>query len=547
MIRRQQQIAALVVMPAGSDAGFAPFADTTVLGHTIRRLSRCSGLDRIVVLHEAGQKPEIPNAAEAGPAVVLHEGSALFDASHEAVRSARKWAATSWRGGLAGATCYDELLTAKVMAEAIGAAGAEAGLIVGADWPLVDPALCEAVIARHLEAPEHHRLVFTQAPPGLAGCLITQGLLRELVEHGATIGMMLDYQPASPQPDPIGRDACVAIDHRVRNATMRVVFDHRRWRRPLTWLARHATPAQLLEWDAWRVVDRLQQTPQPLRPESTPSHYTVELNTQRAAAGPIVPQHHAALDRPQLTLDAAHRLFEQMTANGDGDVTVTLGGLGDALLHPRWAEFITAARRAGVAGVHIETDLLVENDALSPLLELPIDVVSVRINADTEQTYQRLMGVDGFDHVMRNMQWLLDHRRERTGRRGLPWIVPRMVKTAENVHELEPFFDRWMHFCGHAWIEAPSSGCGLMTDASVLDMSPPRRVACRQLHRRMTIHSDGRAALCDQDWRGDATIIGEATTLADAWRAISDVRLVHAAGDYEPTAMCGSCRQWHRP
>ncbi len=354
---------------------------------------------------------------------------------------------------------------------------------------------------------------------------------------------MLDYSVRAPQGDPIAKDLCVTIDPALRNALLRGTYDAPRWSGAIDVLAGSCVDDELVTMGASAAAARLLEI-HGERESATPQQVTVELNTVRGADGPIVPQHHVDLRREPLSLDRARGLFEQIAA--EPDAVVTLGGLGDALLHEQWAEMVDVAREAGVWGIHLESDLLVERKVLAQLSAAPVDMVSVRINADTAGTYERLMGCDALARVTDNVQYLLRHRAESGA--GLPWIVPRMVKTTDNVSELEAFFDRWTHFAQHAWVEGPQTGLGLIEDQSVLQMAPPRRVGCRQIQNRLTIHADGRAALCDQDWQcrgGDGE--GEGMDVGGAWGRLAAVRAAHREGRFEDLPLCAGCGQWHRP
>lgn len=517
MIRPAARIIALLPMTSNVKG--------THLSTTLDRLSRCKLLDRIVVIHSADRPlPAMPKSGRVGVHTV---DGPVDDTVHASRQIARAFSPTAWRGGLGGACCYDEVLAARAMVSALDAFEATAGLIVSPDWPAVDPALCDAVIERHLRQSEQMKLAFTQAPPGLAGCLVERDLMAELDRKQATIGSLLMYQPHLPQGDPIGKDPCVLIDPVVRGFMGRISVDAPRWRRLLDRLGgADLTARQIVE----KLAPHLDEASLPM-----PQQATLELTSARLATGPIVPQHHVAVSRPNIPVDDARRVIASLAV--EPDVALTLGGLGDALLHPQWRDIIAAAREANIRAVHVETDLLVDQAALEALIESEADVISVRINADAPATYEKLMGIDAFNRVLTNVEWLLNHRKA-----GRPWIVPRLVKTAENVHELESFFDRWMYYCGHAVIEAPTTGGGLMPDLAVLDMSPPKRVTCRQLARRMTIHSDGSLALCDQDWRG-----GTPGRLDEQWKAHTQLRQAHADGCYRQTPQCAGCREWHRP
>src|SRR5690606_21550759 len=92
---------------------------------------------------------------------------------------------------------------------------------------------------RHSEDPERHRVALTQAPPGLAGAVVSRALLDDLAAAEAqgagalaTLGSLFAYTPRRSKPDPIGSSLCAQIDPRVRNARGRFVLDsdaHAAW------------------------------------------------------------------------------------------------------------------------------------------------------------------------------------------------------------------------------------------------------------------------------------------------------------------------------
>src|SRR5690606_16718228 len=136
---------------------------------------------------------------------------------------------------------------------------------------------------------------------------------------------------------------------------------------------------------------------------------TVELTPRREVTGPITPHHYNTFDRADLDPDLAARLFAQLPA----DANVMLGGLGDALLHPQWDTIVESARDAGITAIGVETDLLCDEATLAKLLELPLDLIVVRLNADRAETYRRVMGADRFRDVLENLSRLYNERHTR--------------------------------------------------------------------------------------------------------------------------------------
>lgn len=520
-------------------------AGATVLAHTLRRVARVPSVDRIVLVHPANQDPlALIDGADIGVPVATHpDPRGLRDRHTDRLRVARLWAPAAWRGGLGGATAFDELLPAGPLVEAMEAHGARSCLLVGGDWCLVDPALCEAVLAQHLAAPDGMKLTFTQAPPGLCGVATSAKVLGDLAQHGATFGNILGYNPRAPIADPIGKEANLPIPPEVRDAGRRFVCDTERAARMIERVLAGDADADAVKCAA---ADPCSESA-----AGVPPWVTLELTPRRGVNGPITPQHYATFARPDLGVDLARRIAEQV-AEVEG-ACLLLGGPagGDALLHPQWFEIAEGARAAGVASVGVETDLLCDEDDLRRLLDGPIDLVTIRLNADTAATYERVMGTDRFKRVISNMEWLINTRNRRgaggAGRVGLPWLLPRMIKTRDTLPEMETFFDRWTLYAGHAVIEPAQTGGGVMPDLSPVPMAPPRRGACRQLGRRLTILSDGTVLQCDQDWRGEAPA-GDAKIepLTEACARIEALREQQAAGRFDASP-CGRCNEWHRP
>jgi Iron-sulfur cluster-binding domain len=553
------------------------FGDVTVLGHTVCRAASIPRVEKIVLLHPPGQDPlSLIDTGSIDKPVTTHMDPGCLTDAHTARRvAARKWAQPNWRGGLGGATCYDELLPPGPLADALEANGGEAAYIVRGDWCLFDPGYAQRQLDLLFEDVQAMKMIFTQAPPGLSGIAVGLEVLQQLRDGAAGFGDILAYNPKTPQIDPVGRDVNCPIPATVRDCTERFIYDTPRCVALIGDIAQHLGGA-LSSADAAAVTDacRAVQANDPgMAYRWLPRMVTLELTPRREATGPITPQHHVTFDRPDMDSDLAIRIVEQLgeegsgggvdsggagrkSGGGGGDVTLLLGGLGDAMLHPRWDDIVLAAHGAGVFSVGIETELLCGRDELAKLLELPLDLVKIRFNADTAETYHKTMGTDGFKTVLDNIQWLYNERLRRVedpanhpGARALmPWLMPSMVKTVDTLPEMESFFDKWTHYLGHALIAQACDGCGLMPAMSPVPMQPPDRQPCRQVAKRMSILSDGTAALCDQDWLGRAPI-GDTRThpLIDIWRGSQEITRAHAEQRWEELTICSECAEWHRP
>jgi len=537
--------------------------DANVLEHTVRRAASIERAQKIVLIHPPGQDPlSIVDLSrlKINKPVVAHQAPGGFnDRLTPRWVTSRQWAQPHWRGGLGGACSYDELLPPGPLAEAMRAHEADTAFVVRGDWCLFDPAYADKQLDMLYQDIKAMKMIFTQAPPGLSGIAVSQAILDQLCEGSAGFGDILAYNPVQPHIDPVGRDVNCQIPPSVRDTVERLIFD---------------TPGsiEMIKLIADRLGDRLatasaeeitqacgtiREDDPSMRYRRLPGLVTLELTPRRDVAGPITPHHHVTFDRPDIDTDLALRIVEQIGENAPGDqgsdVTLMIGGLGDAMLHPDWEQIVSAAKDAGVMSVGIETDLLCDQSELHRLLDAPIDLIKVRFNADTGETYKKVMGADKFGQVLNNIEWLYNERIRRAGegadaKSAMPWLVPSMVKTAETLPEMESFFDKWTHYMGHALIEPACEGCGLMPALSPVPMQPPDRKGCRQITRRMSILSDGMVARCDQDWQGCAPMGDTRTqTILDIWRDSQQVAKAHEQNKWSELTICGGCVEWHRP
>lgn len=536
----------------------ATLAGRPVLWHTLNRASRIHGIGRIVVVHPPGRSPmqDFDSTAFSLPVETFAHDHAAGDAYTARLRSARKWALSAWRGGLGSATAWDELLSAAPLEAALEKHQADAAVLVGGDWAGFDPDYASQLLQLHLGAPEGMKVTFTQAPPGLSPIVTSRAVLGDLAKNQATFGSVLAYKPRRPALDPIGREVNLPIPATVRDTARRFVWSDEA--APLNPLYRAAAVLgeNFADADAVAITDACRawelENPDHVF-DALPEQITVELTPRRLAPGPVTPQHHVQIDRPDLDDALARDIFAQLEG-----LSVTLGGLGDATLHPHWVELAGAALDAGVLGLHLETDLLADRDILAPLTERLgqtqrlIDVISVNVNADTAATYEKAMGVDRFGEVIQTLQWLFDRRGERgkaagDDAMGVPWVVPRLVKTLDTLPDMESFFDRWMHLLGHAVIQRPPTGgtgsFALAPDQSPVPMDPPwKPPSPHQAKRHLTVLSDGTVTLCSQDWLGRAALGNvKDAPLLELWRNAAALDL---PGNTDDSPVCRRCRDW---
>lgn len=467
-----------------------PIAGASPLVWTLRRLSACRLIDRVLIASaDVAAARALANSAPTGLSLEFI-GVALDRARRRAIGAARRLSSACWRGGLAGLTVYDEAFDPAALDDVMARLDLPEAVIVGADWALVDPETIDDLVRRQREDEDRRTLVFSQAPPGLGAVLVTRKVACDLAASlpGAgpfsTIGALIGYLPSAPRPDPIATGMCVTPEPQVRDLGARFICDAPAGRRMVEDLLGQygeagRAPAAALRAAAEKATGK--------RSPRQPQRLTLELCTGRLTSGARAAWlfDHEPPERPAMTLDLAAAAIEQFAQIAPAGA-VTLAGAGDPLQSPIVVDVIRLAKRAGLCA-HVRTDLLCEPDRAAALVEAGADIISVDLLAHDAATYRMLAGVDAYDRVRANIESLIDTR-VRAGGVPIPWIVPRITRCDAVYEQIEPFYDHWLLRAGSAVIDPLPRE---MAGERIAPLPLPEHSARRLMAEEVTVLSDG--------------------------------------------------------
>lgn len=521
-----------------------PLGTHRVLEHTLRRLARVTGLERRLIFvrpqHADAAAAAVQRAAAAAPFDLLptdrgdRPRRALF-------RAARKWNLESWRGGPLTSTWFDEYVDPVAVAAVLEQTGAAGVLCIDGHQAALDVEIASAMIAQQVRSGGEARFTFSPAPPGIAGIVLTRAAVRELLEQRTPVGVALGYRPEIPQGDPLTRAGCLHVGAAISQTAARLVADTRRSCELLQAAFRELGPAcHAAELCAWlRVPGRERAGPLPIEVE-------LELTTDDPLPDTTLRPRGARVPRRQLTdLAALARLADELGAYDDR--LVYLGGFGDPLLFAELGRVLRLLRDGGVAGIAVGTTLVELSDAaFDALFEYGVDILHVRIDATTPETFARVHGAAAFAPVMANLERIESARRDRA--QPAPIVVPSLVRCAATIAEQEAFFDGWIRRSGSAAIEGYNDFGGLLPPDGLISLEPPIRTGCRRLAGRLMLLADGTVARCGQDYGGSQPLGNwHSEPLTDIWagRRLAALRDAHSGLALDAT--CRACHEWHRP
>ena len=529
----------------GASQLLARIGSRTVIGHTLSRLMRVEGLDGRCLF----VRPRDEGAArEAIGALGLRDALdvlALDDgvrSRRELLRCGRKWNLDCWRGSPLGTTWFDEYVEPLGVGRVLDHYGCEGVLCLDGHQPMLDATIATAMIAHQRENDAEARFVFTQAAPGLAGVILRRDVTRELLERRVPVGLLLSYRPETPQMDPITKAVCYRLPAEVVQTPGRWTADTRRSREVLAQaladLGEDCAAAALCAW-VRAAGDR------PVEP--LPVEVELELTTEDPLPETTLrPRGRRAPRRRLEDVGAVDRVVEQLA--GYDDRLLVLGGHGDPLLHPAFGEICRRVRASGVCGLGVETALVELSEGAFEGLLGGVDVLEVRVDANSAETYRAVHKAEAFERVLANVERIQAARRKQ--QIAQPLLACGITRCAATLEEMEAFFERWIRATGWAMIRGYNDYCGVLPADSLVGSTPLVRSSCRRLRRRMMLLADGQAVLCGQDVAGQRTLGSWADTpLAELWHGaeIEAAREAHSVLELEDYPLCQRCREWHRP
>jgi len=518
----------------------------SILGHTLTRLACVGGLSRRCLLVRPRDQGVAHDALRALSLDKVFEVLPLDDGQRprrSLIRSARKWGLESWRGSPLGTTWFDEYLEPLPAGRVLDHYRAEAVLCLDGHQPALDSAIAEQMLTHLHENADEARLVFTQAPPGVAGLILRRLVVRELLERQHSFGLSLAYRPETPGLDPITSPNCCRVAALVAQTAARLTGDTRRSRELLA-----AAFAELGEdCDAVTLCDWLRR-PGHDRAGPLPVEIELELTTDDPLPETMLRPRGSRIPRRRLPdLDAVGRLAAELATYDDR--LVVLAGHGDPLLHPGFTDVCRRVRDAGVCGLAVRTPLVeLPEAAVEAMLETRVDLVEVLLDASCRDTYRTVNRLDAYDRVLANVERIQQARRTRLCPQ--PIVVCSLTRCSATLSDTEPFYDHWVRQGGWAVIHGYNDFAGILPPDTTLCLTPPVREPCRRLARSLSLLADGRVAQCGQDAVGGTEVARWTEQPLEAiWRGspLTRLRQAHAELDLRAYPMCRRCGEWFRP
>lgn len=236
-----------------------------------------------------------------------------------------------------------------------------------------------------------------------------------------------------------------------------------------------------------------------------------------------------------MPLDALIRVFDEVK---ESRPMVSPSFWSEPLLAKIFRDFVVEAKKRYLP-IMINTNALLIKGDMAQFLVDHLDVVSVSIDATTEDTLELTRSTRKLEFIQNAVFELL----ERRGDNKKPRIVVSFSAEEENIHEQEDFIAFWIRH-----VDAIRTNEIYDSDRKIGRVSTDiERYPCREIYDQMTIDYDGEARLCCLDAYRE-TSLGNVFRegLYNVWHGekYQEVRRVHESGDYSTYPFCASCDQW---
>ena len=218
---------------------------------------------------------------------------------------------------------------------------------------------------------------------------------------------------------------------------------------------------------------------------------------------------------------------------------------GESLLHPNFIEFVEETKDAGIGPVDLTTNAMtLDDEKMRRLLQAPIDVIDVSLDAFTKETYEQIRIRGKFDVVVANLKRLIELRDEL----GSPTkIMTSIIQQKEAMGEVEEFEKFWGQYVDEVIVRGLNSDLGIVAVSETYFNDDLERWPCHQFWKRVTVNHDGDVRFCVEDWRNTG-LVGNVmdTSIAEMWKSpvYEELRERHATGRWNDVKMCEKCQDW---
>jgi len=251
------------------------------------------------------------------------------------------------------------------------------------------------------------------------------------------------------------------------------------------------------------------------------------------------------IQRPKgyMAMELFRRIIDEVAPHAPA---IVLHSWGEPMMHPELFEMVRYARERDL-WVETSTNItLLTEERIRRLLASGMSQLYLAMDGVTRATYEGVRVGASFDKVMRNVERLLELKRE-TGSRLR--IVLQIIAMSETRDEVREFVSRWtrpeVDQVNVKHLDTWGDQVEAISAHAIARETPPVRRPCPNLWYHGYIFWDGSLVSCERDYDIKTPLGNVKDGVLAAWHGprMRALREKHVRGDYSAPA-CAHCVEW---
>lgn len=315
------------------------------------------------------------------------------------------------------------------------------------------------------------------------------------------------------------------------------------------------------QWERWKAAENFEEEP------AFPLEVDIETQFRCNLKCPMCimslsrdEQRHWGSPEVRMSFDEAKAIVREV-ASAKGSALV-LNGTNEPLLTAWLPDLVAYARAQGIVDVAFSTNATLLNEKRArALLNAGLTRMSISLDANTRETYERVRVGGKFDRVISNIHRFFELRAELGT--TLPVVTLCAVVTKVNQHEIGDFIARWSGVADFVNIQPffnPYDGTGQqdaedslrchdsIESVSAVSLGEPSDVPaefrCSQPFQRIVVRNTGELLPCCS-WYGMRIPMGNVkdSSIREIWDSpkYREFRRLHAEGAWAGVEACKQC------
>ncbi|MDR0581234.1 MAG: radical SAM protein [Holosporaceae bacterium] len=283
-----------------------------------------------------------------------------------------------------------------------------------------------------------------------------------------------------------------------------------------------------------------------------PKHIWIELTNICNSRCLFCAHRKMSRKRSEINPNLYKRILQE--AAREGVKKIGLFANGEPFISKNLAEYIRLAKNIGIEYVYITTNgTLATKERLIEVIESGLDSIKFSINAGSEETYELVHGISGFNKVKENIRFLYDYRGKT---KKIFNIFITFVVTKYTEDELDKFEKEFSVFAdGILFVKAERQSCCFSFDEferfrckglnkDVFEDKSSYDKICRYPFMKLLVSCEGYLTPCGNDFQNSLAVADlNKISLKEAWNCdtLKKLRKVHIDGNLDNT-LCYNCR-----